>query len=65
MGYTDMTTLKKHFVELGGQLFLETRATNLITDEAGNAIGATAEGKDAIYTIYAKGGVVLATGGFE
>lgn len=65
MGYTVMTTLKKHFDDLGGQLFLETRATDLITDEAGNVIGVTAEGKDAIYTIYAKGGVVLATGGFE
>ena len=65
MGYTVINALKDHFDELGGELLLETRATDLITDENGKVIGAVAEGKDATYTIYAKGGVVLATGGFE
>ncbi len=65
MGYTVMTTLKDHFDKLGGELLLETRATELIADESGNVIGAIAQGKDATYTIYAEGGVVLATGGFE
>lgn len=65
MAYTLMTTLKRHFDQMGGELMLETRASQLLTNEAGEVIGAIAQGKDALYTIYATGGVVLATGGFE
>jgi len=65
MAYTVMTTLKKYFDEKGGELLLETKATELLTNEKGEVIGVVAEGKDKNYKIYATGGVVLATGGFE
>ena len=50
--------------ELGIRLMLNTRATELITDESGAVVGAKAEGKDTDYTFRA-GAVVLATGGFD
>lgn len=50
--------------ELGVQLMLNTRATELTVDESGAVTGAKAEGKDADYVITA-GAVVLATGGFD
>lgn len=50
-----------------GQLFVNTCAHTLLMDENGNCIGVSAT--DTInnieYTIYAKGGVVLCTGGYE
>ncbi len=65
MAYTIITKLHDYFVGKGGELMLETRATKLLTDETGKVVGVYATGKDKNYTIYAKGGVILATGGFE
>ena len=64
-GYTVVDTLHNEFERLGGVTMVDTAATELITNEAGDVIGVIAEGKNTTYTIYAKGGVVLATGGFE
>ncbi len=50
--------------ELGVTLYLNTRATELIIDEAGNVKGLKAEGKTADYSFEADA-VVLATGGFD
>ena len=50
---------------MGIDIRTETPATALITDDAGRVIGATVTTPDgATQNIYAKGGVVLATGGF-
>ena len=49
--------------ELGIPLLLDTRATELITDETGRVIGVKAEGKNTDYTFTAKN-VILTTGGF-
>lgn len=49
--------------ELGIPLLLDTRATELITDETGRVTGVKAEGKNVDYTFTAKN-VILTTGGF-
>ena len=51
------------FLEKGGELYLNTEATSLLTDESGTVTGVLAKSKDANYTINAKS-VVLATGGY-
>lgn len=50
---------------LGAEMYLETPATEMLMNENGEVIGVKAESKDTVYTIYAKGGVVLACGGYE
>ena len=49
--------------ELGVNVMLETKATELLTDADGKISGVRAEGPDAVYTINAKA-VILASGGF-
>ena len=44
-------------------VLLNTRATELVTDESGKVVGVKAEGEDTDYTITA-GAVLLATGGY-
>lgn len=60
--------LRKHISEQvensGAEVYLNTRATELIVDESGNVIGVKAEGSDGThYTINAQS-VILATGGY-
>ncbi|MCI8566338.1 MAG: FAD-dependent oxidoreductase [Lachnospiraceae bacterium] len=57
--------LLEDYTELGGQYMLETEATELIYDAAGNKVtGVRAVGHDGtVYTIQAKA-VILASGGF-
>lgn len=59
-------TLKAAAEKLGVKIYLETRATELITDSSGRVVGVKAETKDKKpITFKAKKGVVLATGGFS
>lgn len=51
--------------ELGIEILMETAATELITNEAGEVIGVRAEGASGPLTIKAKKGVILGTGGFD
>jgi 3-oxosteroid 1-dehydrogenase len=46
-------------------LWLETPLTSLITDESGAVIGAELERDGKPYRVRARGGVILATGGFD
>lgn len=64
-GWKVINALNDAFTAAGGQLMTATPATALLTDESGAVIGVTAESKDTVYTIYAKGGVILACGGFD
>lgn len=64
-GYTVVDTLNQAYTKLGGVTMVDTAVTQLLTDDEGKVIGCIAEGKNTTYTIYAKGGVILATGGFE
>lgn len=52
--------LKEHNADLR----LETTGTKLLTNEAGDVIGATVQDAQGSYDVYAQKGVVLATGGF-
>ncbi len=56
--------LKEKVKKLGIPVYLETPATELITDASGAITGVKAESKYASYTINAKA-VVMATGGFD
>ena len=57
-------SIMKHYAEIGGEYMLETSATDLMTNAAGDVIGVTAENADGtVYEIHADS-VVLATGGF-
>ena len=64
-GFTVIDTMHDAFEALGGVTMVDTPATELLTDADGNVTGVMAEGKHTTYTIEAKGGVVLACGGFE
>lgn len=64
-GYTVVDTMARAFEKLGGVTMVDTAVTELLTNEDGEVIGCIAEGKSTTYTITAKGGVILATGGFE
>ena len=64
-GYTVVQTMNSKFEELGGVTMTDTPVTELIINEDGEVTGVIAESKDTIYTITARGGVVLATGGFD
>lgn len=55
--------LVQDFIAKGGDLYLETPATSLITDERGAVVGVKAEGKGGKYTFSTKA-VCLCAGGF-
>ncbi|KAB0671500.1 FAD-dependent oxidoreductase [Oryzomonas sagensis] len=58
--------LYKNFVAKGGTLYTETTVKNLLTDNSGKVTGVVAQSVDGkTYVVNAKGGVILATGGFE
>ena len=63
-GYMLTDGMAAWYKENGGDLRLSTKGTKLITNEAGDVIGATVEDANGAYDIYAEKGVVLATGGF-
>ncbi len=50
--------------EMGIPVLLNTKATVLITDEAGKVVGVEAEGKDADYVFNTNKAVIIASGGF-
>ena len=62
-GYMLTDRMAAWFTENGGDLRLSTRGTKLLTNEAGDVIGAVVEDANGAYEIYAEN-VVLATGGF-
>lgn len=64
-GWKVINALYDAFEQKGGVLMTETPAVSLLTDESGAVIGVVAESEDTVYTIYAKGGVILACGGFD
>ncbi len=53
----------EEFYANGGQLYLETPATALLTDESGAVVGVRAEGKDGVYTFHCSA-VCLCCGGY-
>lgn len=55
--------MEKGVLERGVDLRLNTAATELIVED-GKVVGARVESKEGTYPIYAKGGVILCTGGF-
>ena len=57
--------LLKALLDRGVQPRLETRATELVTDESGRVIGVKTQNAAGEQLIEAKRGVILATGGFE
>lgn len=50
--------------EMGIPVLLNTKATALITDDAGKVVGVEAEGKDADYIFNTNKAVIIAAGGF-
>lgn len=62
-GYMLTDRMAAWYTENGGDLRLSTRGTRLLTNEAGDVIGAVVEDANGPYEIYADS-VVLATGGF-
>ncbi|MBR6027588.1 MAG: FAD-dependent oxidoreductase [Clostridia bacterium] len=63
-GYMLTDGMAAWYTANGGDLRLSTKGTKLLTNEAGDVIGATVEDANGAYDIYADKGVVLATGGF-
>ena len=61
-GAAVVNTLMSGVEEAGGEVYLDTPATELIVED-GKVVGVVAESDDTIYTINAKA-VILATGGF-
>lgn len=57
--------LFKGLLDRGVPTLTETPARELVTDEAGAVVGVVAEGPGGVLRIRARGGVVLACGGFE
>lgn len=64
-GWKVINALNDAFIAGGGRLMTETPATELLLDENGAVVGVLAESADTVYTIHAKGGVILACGGFD
>lgn len=66
-GASVVEAFQKEIYAKGGQIFLETPVSKLITDKSGRVVGVYAENTayGTKYQAYAKGGVILATGGFE
>ena len=63
-GYMLIDQMVAWLEEHGADLRLNTAGTKLITNEAGDVIGATVTDENGSYDVYASKGVVLATGGF-
>lgn len=63
-GYMLTDRMAAWFEANGGDLRLSTAGIRLLTNDAGDVIGATVEDANGPYDIYAGRGVVLATGGF-
>lgn len=63
-GYHLTDAMLAYVQDKGADVRMSTKATKLVTDEAGNVIGAEVEDAKGTYTVYATRGVVLATGGF-
>lgn len=59
-----MSLLTQNFIDKGGNLVYNTRATELETDENGAVVGAVAEDVDGNIIHYAAKAVVIATGGY-
>ena len=59
-----ITNMSDCFLKLGGKQFTDTRAVRLIC-ENGEVTGVVAESGNCRYTINARGGVVIAAGGYE
>ncbi|MGE4268164.1 MAG: FAD-dependent oxidoreductase [Deferribacterales bacterium] len=66
-GASVVRAMQKEIYAKGGKIFLETPVTKLMTDKSGRVIGvyATDTAYGDKYEVKAKGGVILATGGFE
>ena len=62
-GYAFISALEKYVTNNGGEILLDARATELLTDENGRMAGIKGEIKGSPITVHAKS-VVLATGGF-
>jgi succinate dehydrogenase/fumarate reductase flavoprotein subunit len=62
-GFWEM--LKATATELGVEIMLETTASRLVLNEAGEVAGVVAQTNDGELAIKAKHGVVLGTGGFD
>lgn len=58
-----MNTLEEYLKQIGVDIYLDTPASDLLTDEDGSVTGVVCETKTGVKTFYAKA-VVLATGGF-
>ena len=59
-----MSLLTQRFIDQGGNLEYNTRATELVTDESGAVVGVIAEDTDGNTIHYTAKAVVLATGGY-
>jgi tricarballylate dehydrogenase len=57
--------LHRRFEGLGGKVSYETGATGLIVDELRRIRGVRATGPDGVVDVEARGGVILASGGFQ
>jgi len=56
--------LKESFLDLGGQLFRFTSATNIVTDKSGTITGVEAEDRDGNNFLFHTKAVMLSPGGF-
>ncbi|AKE92004.1 FAD-binding dehydrogenase [Rhodococcus sp. WB1] len=56
--------LLRSALDAGADIRVATAATALVTDPSGRVVGVRLEGPDGAYTVSARRGVVLATGGF-
>ena len=63
-GYMLVNHMVDWLKEHGADMRLNTKGVKLLTNDAGDVIGATVEDENGSYDIYAERGVVLATGGF-
>ncbi|GAA2373138.1 FAD-binding protein [Dactylosporangium salmoneum] len=65
MGQALMARLMLAFRERELQLWLESPMTSLITDDTGRVIGAEVARQGTVTRVRARGGVILASGGFD
>lgn len=63
-GYMLTDHMARWLTEKGADLRLNTTGIRLLTNEAGDVIGATVEDEKGSYDVHTNRGVVLATGGF-
>ena len=59
-----MSLLTQRFIDLGGNLEYNTRATELVQDESGAVVGVIAEDNDGNTIHYNAKAVIIATGGY-